>query len=120
MADTAFDNEQNLQKLGPYVADLTIKRYENVSHWVAQEVPEKTANDWAAFVGTLSNDDDITSRFDGCQAALVDDLGCDGCDGCDGCEPCHVETGLNAGCSEGEIRAFCSALGCHVWPPGRG
>ena len=27
MADTAFDNEQNLQKLAQYVPDLTIKRY---------------------------------------------------------------------------------------------
>eukprot|EP01052_Picozoa_sp_SAG31_P029753 SAG31_NODE_2985_length_4812_cov_3.398517_4_plen_212_part_00 len=50
MADTAFDNEQNLLKLGQYVPQLTIKRYENVSHWVAQEVPARTAADWTDFV----------------------------------------------------------------------
>lgn len=49
MADTAFDNEQNLARLPPYVAQLTVKKYSNVSHWVAQEVPEKVAADWVAF-----------------------------------------------------------------------
>jgi pimeloyl-ACP methyl ester carboxylesterase len=49
MADTAFDNDENLARLTEYVPDLTIKKYENVSHWVAQEVPEKTSMDWAAF-----------------------------------------------------------------------
>ena len=50
MADAAFDNEQNLRLLPPFVPDLKIIRYANVSHWVAQEVPGRVAADWAAFV----------------------------------------------------------------------
>ena len=43
MGDTAFDNEQNLARLAPFVPHLTIKRYAGVSHWVAQEVPQRVA-----------------------------------------------------------------------------
>lgn len=52
MGDTAFDNEQNLAKLVPLVPHLTVKRYANVSHWVAQEVPDRVANDIKAFVAS--------------------------------------------------------------------
>ena len=50
MGDTAFDNEQNLARLAPFVPHLTIKRYAGVSHWVAQEVPQRVATDMKAFL----------------------------------------------------------------------
>ena len=52
MGDTAFDNEQNLAKLAPLVPDLTIKRYAGVSHWVAQEVPDRVSTDVKAFIAS--------------------------------------------------------------------
>ena len=55
MADTAFDNQKNLDKLVPYVPHLTVKKYTNVSHWVAQEVPDRVSTDWAAFVKSASD-----------------------------------------------------------------
>ena len=50
MGDGAFDNDQNLAKLSPLVPNLTIKRYAGVSHWVAQEVPDRVATDVKAFL----------------------------------------------------------------------
>ena len=49
MADTTIDNQKNLEKLVPSVPQLTVKKYANVSHWVAQEVPDRVSTDWAAF-----------------------------------------------------------------------
>lgn len=52
MGDTAFDNDKNLAKLTPLVPHLTIKRYAGVSHWVAQEVPDRVATDVKAFIAS--------------------------------------------------------------------
>lgn len=50
MKDISFDNEANL-KLEPWVegAALTVKRYPNASHWIAQEMPAEVAREANAF-----------------------------------------------------------------------
>jgi pimeloyl-ACP methyl ester carboxylesterase len=49
MADSAFDNQRNLDGLAQYVPKLTIKTYANTSHWIAQEQPAAVAGDMLAF-----------------------------------------------------------------------
>lgn len=54
MGDTAFDNEHLLSELPKYVgnAKMEIKKYPNVSHWVAQEKPEEVGADLNKFIGS--------------------------------------------------------------------
>ena len=52
LKDSAFDNARCLAGLDRFVPRLTIKTkgYENVSHWIAQEVPTRVARDIASFI----------------------------------------------------------------------
>ena len=49
MKDVAFNNEAIL-KLQPWTGGgLTVKRYPNTSHWIAQEMPSEVASEANAF-----------------------------------------------------------------------
>ena len=52
MADTAFDNEWQLEYLASRLeaSQLLVTRYPAATHWIAQEMPEEVARQVAAFV----------------------------------------------------------------------
>ena len=55
MDDTAL-LPQNLDGLDAYVPDLTVQRYEGVSHWIEHEIPETVAAEIRAFVAAHRGD----------------------------------------------------------------